>query len=129
MSTRRPAGRGVVFDVPVLGGPHPPPTEQPCDPDDDVACAGPGRGYALQALHGQGAPAEGLGRERASARSPEEHLEQATHVRETLAAVAGLPPRERDALVWTSIQGRSGSDIARELGVSETAARQLVFRA
>jgi len=224
MSTRRPAGRGVVFDVPVLGGPHPPPTEQPCDPDDDVACAGPDRGYArhavaapallsrraplrrasdarlvqlaragdqrafemiveryrplllahcrsvageagqdavqqafmtawpallgrgavhhlrawlfaiahraaLQALHDQGAPVEALGRERAGARSPEEHLEQATHVRETLAAVAGLPPRERDALVWTSIQGRSGSDIARELGVSETAARQLVFRA
>jgi len=225
MSTRRPPARCVVFDVPVLAGPHPPAlTGQPRATDDDVAGAETDRGdprrpvatrarlrrraplrracdarlvelsragdqrafeaiieryrplllahcrsvageagqdavqqafvsawcallsggevrhlrawlfaiahrAALRALDDQGTPLDAVGPELAGGRSPEEHLEQSTHVRETLAAVAGLPPRERDALVWTSIQGRSGSDVARELGVSETAARQLVFRA
>jgi RNA polymerase sigma factor (sigma-70 family) len=65
----------------------------------------------------------------ARGRSPEEQVEQSVRVRAALAAVAGLPPRERDALVWTSIQGRSGRDTAHALGVSEGALRQLVFRA
>jgi len=65
----------------------------------------------------------------ARGRSPEEQVEQSVRMRAALAAVAGLPPRERDALVWTSIQGRSGRDTAHALGVSEGALRQLVFRA
>ena len=65
----------------------------------------------------------------AGGRSPEEQAEQASRARATLAAVAELPPRERDALVWTSLHGRSGREAARALGVSEEALRQLVFRA
>ena len=84
---------------------------------------------ALRASQRPGSPVDELDEAPARARSPEEQIEQSGRVRATLAAVAGLPPRERDALVWASIQGRSGRDIARALGVSEAAARQLVFRA
>jgi RNA polymerase sigma factor (sigma-70 family) len=61
--------------------------------------------------------------------SPAEDLEQSVRVNETLAAIAALPPLERDALVSTALQGRSGRDAARALGVSESTVRQLVFRA
>jgi RNA polymerase sigma-70 factor, ECF subfamily len=84
---------------------------------------------ALRASQRPGSAVDELDEAPARARSPEEQIEQSGRVRATLAAVAGLPPRERDALVWASIQGRSGRDIARALGVSEAAARQLVFRA
>ncbi|HWX73763.1 MAG TPA: sigma-70 family RNA polymerase sigma factor [Solirubrobacteraceae bacterium] len=65
----------------------------------------------------------------ASACAPHEQSEQLAHVRAVLAAVAELPEHERDALVWTSIHGRSGREVARALGVSEDALRQLVMRA
>jgi len=61
--------------------------------------------------------------------SPAEDLEQSVRVKETLAAIAVLPPLERDALVSTAVHGRSGRDAARALGVSENTLRQLVFRA
>jgi RNA polymerase sigma factor (sigma-70 family) len=61
--------------------------------------------------------------------SPAEDLEQSVRVKETLAAIAALPPLERDALVSTALQGRSGRDAAHALGVSESTVRQLVFRA
>jgi RNA polymerase sigma-70 factor, ECF subfamily len=60
---------------------------------------------------------------------PEEQHEQSSRARKALAAIASLPQRERDALVWTSVHGRSGRDAARALGVSEPALRQLVCRA
>jgi hypothetical protein len=50
-------------------------------------------------------------------------------VKETLAAIAALPPLERDALLSTAVHGRSGRDAAHALGVSESTLRQLVFRA
>jgi RNA polymerase sigma factor (sigma-70 family) len=61
--------------------------------------------------------------------SPAEDLERSVRVKETLAAIAALPPLERDALVSTAVHGRSGRDAAHALGVSENALRQLVFRA
>jgi RNA polymerase sigma factor (sigma-70 family) len=61
--------------------------------------------------------------------SPAEDLEQSVRVKETLAAIAALPPLERDALVSTAVHGRSGRDAAHALGVSENTLRQLVFRA
>jgi RNA polymerase sigma factor (sigma-70 family) len=61
--------------------------------------------------------------------SPAEAFEQSVRVKETLAAVAALPPLERDALVSTAVYGHSGRDAAHALGVSETTLRQLVFRA
>src|SRR2546423_1333919 len=65
----------------------------------------------------------------ATGRSAEEQHEQAARARTALAAIAKLPRRERDALVWTSVHGHSGRDAALALGVSEDALRQLVSRA
>ena len=65
----------------------------------------------------------------AETRTPLEDIELGLRTRETLAAIAALPPRERDALAWTAVEGLSGREAARALGVSESALRQLVFRA
>jgi RNA polymerase sigma factor (sigma-70 family) len=46
-----------------------------------------------------------------------------------LAAIAALPESQRRALTLTAIEGRSGHDAALELGISESAIRQLVYRA
>jgi RNA polymerase sigma-70 factor (ECF subfamily) len=48
---------------------------------------------------------------------------------EALAAVAALPEAQRRALALTAFEGRSGAEAAAELGVSESAMRQLVYRA
>src|SRR6202022_3601685 len=40
-----------------------------------------------------------------------------------LSAIAGLPGRQRDALVQTAINGRSRSEVASEMGLSEGAVR------
>jgi RNA polymerase sigma-70 factor (ECF subfamily) len=86
------------------------------------------RRAALQ-VRTQHAPTHELPTLLAGGRTPEEQFELSRRARSALAAVAGLPPIERDALVETSIQGRSGRDIAHALGISETATRQLIFRA
>lgn len=49
--------------------------------------------------------------------------------RDTLAAVRGLPSRQRTALIATVFQGQRRSDVAQTLGQSEGAVRQLVHRA
>lgn len=46
-----------------------------------------------------------------------------------LAALAALPEGQRQALTLTAIEGRSGHDAALEMGISESAMRQLVYRA
>jgi RNA polymerase sigma factor (sigma-70 family) len=84
---------------------------------------------SLQALREQGQPAYELPESLACGPTPDEHAEQRAHTRETLAAIAELPGLERDALVWTSVHGRSGRDTAHALGVSEADVRQLVYRA
>jgi RNA polymerase sigma-70 factor, ECF subfamily len=61
--------------------------------------------------------------------TPEEQFELSRRARSALAAVAGLPANERDALVESSLQGRSGREVASALGLSEIATRQLIFRA
>jgi RNA polymerase sigma-70 factor (ECF subfamily) len=48
---------------------------------------------------------------------------------EALAAVAALPEAQRRALALTAFEGRSGAEAAAELGLSESAMRQLVYRA
>jgi RNA polymerase sigma-70 factor (ECF subfamily) len=65
----------------------------------------------------------------AGGRSPLELLVQAESARAALKVLARLPDRERDALVSTSLDGRSGRDLALKLGIAEGAVRQLVFRA
>jgi RNA polymerase sigma factor (sigma-70 family) len=47
----------------------------------------------------------------------------------TLSAVAALPDRQREALIGTAVQGRSRDEMARALGVTDGAVRQLVHRA
>jgi RNA polymerase sigma factor (sigma-70 family) len=46
-----------------------------------------------------------------------------------LAAIAALPGSQRRALTLTAVEGRSGRDAAMEMGISESAMRQLVYRA
>ncbi len=46
-----------------------------------------------------------------------------------LAAIAALPGSQRRALTLTAIEGRSGRDAAMEMGISQSAMRQLVYRA
>ncbi len=48
---------------------------------------------------------------------------------EALAEIARLPSRQHEALVAIAIQGRSRSEVAERMGLSEGAVRQLVHRA
>jgi hypothetical protein len=50
-------------------------------------------------------------------------------VRQTLGAVAALPERQRDALLRTAVHGAGQDEVARDLGLTDTAVRQLVHRA
>lgn len=49
--------------------------------------------------------------------------------RAMLEQLAGLPQQQRDALLLTAVEGRSGEEAAAMLGVSGGALSQLVFRA
>jgi RNA polymerase sigma-70 factor (ECF subfamily) len=84
---------------------------------------------ALQSIRTRAASTESLTAELPAADTPADTIERRMRTRATLAALADLPPRERDALLLEVVQGRSGRDTARELGVSEGVVRQLVFRA
>ncbi len=55
--------------------------------------------------------------------------ERSAQLRATLKAVAGLPERQREALVATAVHGRSREEMAGVLGMTESAVRQLVHRA
>src|SRR3954471_4316673 len=59
----------------------------------------------------------------------QDELERRAVVRQTLTGLAALPERQREALLRIAIEGRSQEEVARELGVSEGAVRQLVHRA
>lgn len=58
-----------------------------------------------------------------------DELERRAVVRQTLASLAALPERQREALLRTAVSGDSQHEIARDLGVSDNALRQLVHRA
>ncbi len=58
-----------------------------------------------------------------------DELERRAVVRLTLASVAALPERQRDALLATAVGGYTHEQIAREFGMSDNALRQLVYRA
>lgn len=59
----------------------------------------------------------------------DEIVESRLSAADALAAVAALPDTQRKALLLTALESRSGADAAAELGVSESAMRQLVYRA
>src|SRR6201991_1438597 len=61
--------------------------------------------------------------------APQDEMERRAVVRQTLTGLAALPERQREALLRIAVEGRSQEEVARELGVSEGAVRQLVHRA
>ncbi len=50
-------------------------------------------------------------------------------MRQTLASLAALPDRQREALIRTAVSGDSQEEVARDLGLTDNALRQLVHRA
>jgi RNA polymerase sigma factor (sigma-70 family) len=60
---------------------------------------------------------------------PHEDLERRDAVRRALRGIAELPDRQRDALLAVAVGGRSHAEVALDLGITDTAARQLVRRA
>src|SRR4051794_3708791 len=61
--------------------------------------------------------------------TPPQALERGERLRSVVAAVQGLPARQRDAIVLQALEGRSYDEIASEMGVSDGAVRQLLNRA
>src|SRR3954447_17062576 len=60
---------------------------------------------------------------------PSEDVERLAVMRQTLAAVAALPERQRDALLAVVVAGRPQAQVAEEMGLTENGLRQLLFRA
>ena len=60
---------------------------------------------------------------------PAAEVEQREDVRQALDTIAGLPERQRTALLAVAFDGRSHADVGAELGLKEPAVRQLVSRA
>jgi RNA polymerase sigma factor (sigma-70 family) len=61
--------------------------------------------------------------------SPEQAHERRERLGRVVAAIGALPRRQRRALVLRELEGRSHEEIARELGLSGGAVRQLIHRA
>src|SRR4051812_14843931 len=87
------------------------------------------RNTALNQLRVAGYDLDELMDSLSAADDPEEEVLRRAVVRQTLAAVAALPDRQREALLRTAINGQAQEDVARDLGLSDTAMRQLVHRA
>jgi RNA polymerase sigma factor (sigma-70 family) len=60
---------------------------------------------------------------------PPQSQERRERLRETIAAVGALPARQQRALVLRELEGRSHEEIARTLGLTPGAVRQLIHRA
>ena len=60
---------------------------------------------------------------------PEADFERRSIMRQTLAAVAALPERQRAALLAVVLEGRPQAQVALEMGLTENGLRQLLFRA
>src|SRR5215211_2367673 len=84
---------------------------------------------ALNALRVSGYDYEELAGTLRLAGGGEEELERRAVVRQTLASLAALPERQREALLRTAVSGFSPEEVARDLGISGNAMRQLVHRA
>src|SRR3954452_25499576 len=59
----------------------------------------------------------------------EADVERRSATRQTLAAVAALPDRQRDALLAVALEGRPHSEVAMAMGLTGNGLRQLLFRA
>jgi RNA polymerase sigma factor (sigma-70 family) len=87
------------------------------------------RNTALNQLRVAGYDLDELVETLGAADDPEDEVVRRAVVRQTLAAVAALPERQREALLRTAIEGEGQAAVARDLGLSSTAMRQLVHRA
>ena len=84
---------------------------------------------ALDALKKAGYDYEELTEVLQSPGTPDADFERRVVMRETLAGVAGLPERQREALLRTAVEGQSREQVAHDLGLTDGAVRQLVHRA
>jgi RNA polymerase sigma factor (sigma-70 family) len=87
------------------------------------------RNTALNQLRAAGSDLDELVDTLAAAEDPALEVERRALVHRTLVAIAALPERQRDALLRTAIAGQGQDEVARDLGLSHTALRQLVHRA
>lgn len=87
------------------------------------------RNTALNALRTPGFEYDELAESLQGGSAPQAELERRDVMRQTLRGLAALPENQREALLRTAVQGASHADIARDLGISEGATRQLVLRA
>jgi RNA polymerase sigma factor (sigma-70 family) len=87
------------------------------------------RNTALNALRTPGYEYDELAESLSGGSAPQAELERREVVRQTLRGLADLPENQREALLRTAVQGASHADIARDLGITEGATRQLVLRA
>jgi RNA polymerase sigma factor (sigma-70 family) len=60
---------------------------------------------------------------------PADRLERRQRLQDTIGAIGALPDRQRRALVLRELEGRSHDEIARDLGLTAGAVRQLIHRA
>jgi RNA polymerase sigma factor (sigma-70 family) len=87
------------------------------------------RNTSLNALRVQGYDYDQLAGSLQGGEGPQAELERHDVMRQTLAGLAALPENQREALLRSAVQGAAHADIARDLGISEGATRQLVLRA
>jgi RNA polymerase sigma factor (sigma-70 family) len=91
-----------------------------------------GHNQAINALKRAGAALEPLADGATVAlveAGPDAEVERRDEMRLALEGVAALPDRQRTALLAVAVEGRAHADVARELGLTDGAVRQLVHRA
>jgi RNA polymerase sigma factor (sigma-70 family) len=84
---------------------------------------------ALNAMKKQGGADAPLTEARAASPGPEAEVLQREDVRRALDTISGLPDRQRAALLAVALEGRSHADVGQDLGIDDSAVRQLVSRA
>ncbi|MDP8943808.1 MAG: sigma-70 family RNA polymerase sigma factor, partial [Actinomycetota bacterium] len=87
------------------------------------------RNAALNARRRAGYDYDELRESLVGSETAEADLERRAVMRRTLAGLAALPERQREALLRIAVEGRTHAEVARDLGVSDGAVRQLVHRA
>jgi RNA polymerase sigma factor (sigma-70 family) len=84
---------------------------------------------AVNVLQRAGEPHDQLADAPDGTAGPEIEVERRDDVRRALHGIAALPSRQRTALLAVAVEGRSHTEVAAELGLSDGALRQLVHRA
>lgn len=87
------------------------------------------RNTSLNALRTPGFEYSELAESLEGGSAPQAELERREVMRQTLAGLAALPDNQREALLRSAVAGVPHAEIARDLGLSDGATRQLVLRA